>query len=184
MSNSLLIHVKQWSQCKNCDLHKGRQNVVLYRGRIPSTIVFIGEAPGRSEDLLGEPFIGPAGRILDALIAAAGVRLLPYSITNTVACIPTTEQGNLRLPSKQERESCRNRLLDFLQIASPTAIVLLGKVAQGSVPSPFHSHPSCSLKHPAYLLRRGGIKSPEFRAAVNTLRTFSHEIRNSTKKKR
>jgi uracil-DNA glycosylase len=64
-------HVDDWKDCTRCPLHTVRSNVVLARGSIPCDILFVGEAPGRSEDALGKPFVGPAGILLDEMIEDA-----------------------------------------------------------------------------------------------------------------
>lgn len=65
-------HVARWKDCRRCCLCDGRKTVVLARGKIPCDVLFIGEAPGDSENVLGQPFIGPAGKLLDEIIREAG----------------------------------------------------------------------------------------------------------------
>lgn len=65
------IHVENWSDCRACELHLGRRNVVLARGALPCDVLFVGEAPGKSEDTVGAPFVGPAGQLLDTIVAGA-----------------------------------------------------------------------------------------------------------------
>lgn len=68
-------HVERWKDCEGCSLRDRRTRVVLYRGKIPCDVLFIGEAPGESEDVVGVPFVGPAGKLLDAMIQEAFGRL-------------------------------------------------------------------------------------------------------------
>lgn len=71
-------HVADWRDCAKCDLVDGRTRVVFARGKIPCDILFVGEAPGKSEDIIGQPFVGPAGKLLDRIIAS--------TIGNTALC--------------------------------------------------------------------------------------------------
>jgi uracil-DNA glycosylase len=65
------LHVAQWRNCTACPLHIGRKQVVFARGKIPCDILFVGEAPGKSEDMHGQPFYGPAGQLLDDIVENA-----------------------------------------------------------------------------------------------------------------
>lgn len=64
-------HVAKWKDCDKCPLHLTRTSIVLAKGNVPCDVMFIGEAPGRSEDMLGRPFVGPAGILLDQMIERA-----------------------------------------------------------------------------------------------------------------
>lgn len=68
-------HVERWRDCEGCSLSSRRSRVVLYRGKIPCDVLLVGEAPGDSEDVVGVPFVGPAGRLLDAMIAESFGRI-------------------------------------------------------------------------------------------------------------
>lgn len=68
---------KEWKECTACPLHCSRTNVVNYRGYAPTDFVFVGEGPGAIEDLQGKPFVGPAGRLLETMIADAFERVVP-----------------------------------------------------------------------------------------------------------
>jgi uracil-DNA glycosylase family 4 len=117
-------HVQRWSSCQKCHLHHSRSQVVLARGVIPSQVVYVGEAPGESEDSIGQPFVGPAGQMLDDWISKAGGDSLPLrsSFTNLVACIPIEDGGTLTRgravePSDEYIMACQERLSEFLLIA-------------------------------------------------------------------
>lgn len=71
MPSRYSLHVENWSDCRACELHLWRRNVVLARGALPCDVLFVGEAPGKSEDAVGAPFVGPAGQLLDAIVAGA-----------------------------------------------------------------------------------------------------------------
>lgn len=68
-------HVERWKDCGGCSLCDRRTRVVLYRGKVPCDVLFVGEAPGESEDVVGVPFVGPAGKLLDSMIQDAFGRL-------------------------------------------------------------------------------------------------------------
>jgi DNA polymerase len=98
---------------------------------VPSPILFIGEAPGVSEDLLGKPFCGPAGKLLDKIIERGIDGQWDYALTNLVACIPIDEEGNkTQEPSEEAIEACAPRLREFVRLCKPRLIVLVGKLAK------------------------------------------------------
>lgn len=151
----LKTHIKRWNHCTRCPLHRKRHKVVLYRGSIPADILFIGEAPGDSEDIIGKPFVGPAGKVLDSILQDLSVfdkaNPIRYCITNVVGCIPLNTRGDTRQPHKDEIEACRPRLLQFIEIVKPRLIITLGKVPKKNLP-PKLDVPLQSLIHPAALL--------------------------------
>jgi uracil-DNA glycosylase family 4 len=110
-------------ECRRCRLSKGRTRVVPGAGSCSSPIVFIGEAPGREEDLRGEPFVGRAGRLLDAAFARSGVRRDQVFITNLVKCRPP---GNRR-PRKDEVDECFVHLESELEAVGPSVVCILGQ---------------------------------------------------------
>jgi len=87
--------------------------------------MIIGEAPGREEELKGKPFVGKAGRELDALLMRSGLKREEVYITNIVSCRPP----NNRRPTKKERESCLPRLMEEISSIKPRVIALLGSTA-------------------------------------------------------
>lgn len=152
------VHQTDWLNCERCPLHKDRQNVCLVRGTLPCKVLFIGEAPGSSEDATGVPFIGPSGKLLDKLIADSfSSRKYTYAITNILGCVPWKDRANaeVRPPEKAEATQCRNRVWSILDIAKPTAIVEVGKSASKYAPTGFDIA-TLQIFHPAYLLRKGG----------------------------
>lgn len=158
-------HYLEWSVCKACPLCQTRKQVVLARGTVPCDVLFIGEAPGHSENSLGKPFMGPAGALLDEMIVEAGINELisvdvegnetplTISFTNLIACIPF-EEGKVRQPSELEIRACARRLEEFIQICKPKVIVRVGKVAQQWL-SDDNSLliKTLSIDHPAMILR-------------------------------
>ena len=115
--------------CVNCSLSKSRTNAVPGIGSGKSDIVFVGEAPGRSEDLQGKPFVGAAGMILSEVLEYAGFVRDQVYITNVVKCRPP----NNRQPIDEERVACRQYLSDELQIIKPKIICILGNTAYSSL---------------------------------------------------
>lgn len=116
-------------ECKNCDLHKTRTNSVPGKGSFTADVVFVGEAPGRNEDLRGEPFVGIAGKKLSFALENAGVSRDEVYITNTVKCRPP----NNRVPNNKEKEKCKDYIQKELQIIKPKIICVLGNTALGSI---------------------------------------------------
>ena len=116
-------------ECTLCALSQTRKNVVAGEGPRSPDIMFIGEAPGRREDSVGKPFIGSAGRILDAALSKAGINRSGVFITNVVKCRPP----NNRRPRSQERLACRGYLERQMLILSPKIICILGSTAYHSL---------------------------------------------------
>ncbi len=129
MSKEIEALKKRIISCVNCDLSKSRKNAVPGKGNIKSEIIFIGEAPGRNEDLQGEPFVGTAGKILSEALEYAGLTKNDVYITNVVKCRPPDN----RQPLKEEQDACRDHLLKELQIVQPKVICVLGNTAFGSL---------------------------------------------------
>lgn len=150
-----LAHEQRWKACKACPLHKDRKRACLFRGHLPAEVLLIGEGPGKSEDAYGLPFVGEAGRLLDAILSEAigESRSFRYAITNLVACIPFDNYGDPRAPLKSEVVPCSPRLQEFIALCSPRLLVRVGKPAERFCP-PFK--PSVSIVHPASILRASG----------------------------
>jgi DNA polymerase len=116
-------------KCTKCELCKTRTNAVPGKGNPNAKIVFIGEAPGRTEDARGEPFVGAAGKKLGDALAKNGLDRDSVYITNVVKCRPP----NNRVPNDSERQACR-AYLDFeLDMIKPEIICVLGNTASNSV---------------------------------------------------
>lgn len=124
------LHVSSWKDCTKCGLHGVRQNVVFGRGSVPCDVVFVGQAPGRSENVLGTPFIGPAGREMDNIIkdALAATPQVKFALTNLVGCIPLVG-GVEKEPDIDSIKACAPRLVEFVSLASPSLIVCVGRLA-------------------------------------------------------
>ncbi len=121
----ILNQIDDVLHCQRCDLKLARKNVVVGTGTLEAKILFIGEAPGRSEDLKGQPFVGSAGRILNTLLEQNGMNREDIYITNVVKCRPPEN----RVPKQYERDACHPYLQKQLDVIKPKLIVLLGKTA-------------------------------------------------------
>lgn len=115
--------------CPLCKLARTRKNAVPGEGQISAKIMFIGEAPGRSEDEIGKPFVGAAGRILDDLLKKAGIERSQVFITNIVKCRPP----NNRVPEEDELIACRPYLDRQIALIKPKVICILGRTAYSSI---------------------------------------------------
>ncbi|HID93983.1 MAG TPA: uracil-DNA glycosylase, partial [bacterium (Candidatus Stahlbacteria)] len=124
--NSLLLALyNEAKSCKRCTLYKTRKNFVFGEGNPCADIVFIGEAPGREEDLVGRPFVGEAGKLLTKMIEAINLKREEVYIGNILKCRPP---GN-RDPLSSEIEACKPWLYKQLKIIKPKIICTLGKHA-------------------------------------------------------
>jgi DNA polymerase len=111
--------------CHRCDLGDTRTTLVFGVGREDADVLFIGEAPGKNEDLKGEPFVGAAGNLLDELLASAGLARDDVYIANILKCRPP---GN-RDPQAEEIETCTPFLREQVRLIDPAVIVTLGNFA-------------------------------------------------------
>lgn len=114
-------------RCKACVLHETRTNVVFADGNPESaSIILIGEAPGENEDKQGRPFVGRAGKLLNEFLESAGIsRENDLYIINTVKCRPPKN----RVPSNEEKNSCRDFLISQIEFINPKIILLCGATA-------------------------------------------------------
>lgn len=119
--------------CKKCELWKNRANAVPGEGNPNAKIMFIGEAPGRNEDLYGIPFCGRAGAVLDELLSEIGLKREDVFITNVVKCRPP---GN-RDPKPEEIAICSPYLDEQIKVINPKIIVTLGNYATGYILNKF-----------------------------------------------
>jgi DNA polymerase len=157
----------EMGDCQRCSLGSTRTSLVFGVGKPHARLVFVGEAPGRDEDLQGEPFVGEAGQLLTKIILAMGFARSEVYICNILKCRPP---GN-RNPLPVEIEACHPFLLRQLQAIKPAAIVCLGTFAaqtllatrepisklRGSFHD-YHGIPLMPTFHPAYLLRNAAMK--------------------------
>jgi DNA polymerase len=129
---------EQAADCKACDLWKTATQTVFGEGRPKATIMFVGEQPGDQEDRTGRPFVGPAGKLLDEALAAAGIDRAQVYVTNVVKHFKWTpsERGKRRIhkkPRSFEIQACRPWLVAELSVVSPQILVCLGATAAQSL---------------------------------------------------
>ena len=160
--------------CRLCPLHESRTQAVFGVGDPQADWLIVGEAPGAEEDRRGEPFVGRAGQLLDAMLAALGLSRQAVYIANTLKCRPP----NNRDPQPQEALACAPYLDRQIELIDPGLIVALGRVAAqrlletdaplGRLRGTVHRYspreiPVIVTYHPAYLLRRPAEKSKAWR---------------------
>jgi DNA polymerase len=145
--------------------------------------MLVGEGPGETEDLLGRPFVGRAGELLDKMIASIGLAREDVYICNTVKCRPTLQDGGKvrnRAPEPQEMANCRHFLDEQIEIIRPDVILALGAPAaksfrgkdfaitkgRGQWYEGPHGIALMVTFHPAYVLRQGGLTLTETKRLV------------------
>ncbi len=163
---------KQVNNCHLCELSKYRKNAVFGEGSLEAKIMFVGEAPGETEDSLGRPFVGKSGELLNTMIEnVLGLKREDIYITNIVKCRPPKNAE----PTPEEANTCLPFLKKQIEIIKPKIIVTLGSVAlkylttnelqiskvRGSIikQDDFTIIPTF---HPSYLLRNPSAKKEAF----------------------
>jgi uracil-DNA glycosylase family protein len=122
--------------CRGCPLYRDATQAVFGEGEAQARVMMIGEQPGDSEDLAGRPFVGPAGRVLDAALAAAGIPRDEVYVTNVVKHFKFTRRGTRRIhdkPTHYEVAACRPWLSSELALVAPQIVVVLGATAAQSL---------------------------------------------------
>lgn len=155
--------------CTRCKLHEGRTNLVFGDGNPKAKLVFVGEGPGRDEDMQGKPFVGRSGKLLTKIIEAMGLKREDVYICNVVKCRPPDN----RTPEPDEMSTCEQFLFKQINSIKPDVIVCLGataaksilrtKASLGSLRGKFHMYSGTKLMvtyHPAALLRNPNFKKP------------------------
>lgn len=156
--------------CVRCNLCKSRTRTVFGTGDEKAEWLFIGEGPGRNEDLQGDPFVGQAGKLLDNMLIELGVKRGSNAyIANVVKCRPTDQTGRDRPPTAEEAGACLPYLQRQIELIRPKVLVALGKTAAisllgldadtpvGKLRGRVHRYghlPLIVTYHPAYLLRK------------------------------
>lgn len=168
MKEPINVHVRRWENCQLCGLCKTRTKIVLGKGAYPCDVLFIGEAPGPNEDIIGAPFVGPAGGMLADMIKAAGFNVVDHDIfplttayTNLIACFPVDgEGGKFKEPPKESVMACLPRVIEFVGICKPKYLVLVGAAAEKYLTKPlddpkngFVEIPRVTITHPGAILK-------------------------------
>ena len=178
------------AHCTACALHASRTQGVLGVGDRNADWLIIGEAPGADEDAQGEPFVGPAGKLLDAMLTSIGLKRGDnVYITNVLKSHPP---GN-RNPEPDELAACRPYLLAQIELIQPKIILALGHVAAQSlldtnetighlrgIVHQFQGVPLVGTYHPAYLLRKPTDKARAWEDLCLARRTLQAHLKSLT----
>ena len=171
--------------CTRCELHATRTQTVFARGTGSSGICFVGEAPGAEEDASGFPFVGPAGQLLDKMIAAMGLGRDEVYVCNVLKCRPPKN----RAPTPAELAACKPWIAEQLEVLRPQVIVALGGSAmrglfdvqegitklRGKWRLYRGEIPTMPTFHPSYLLRDPAAKRPVWEDLQDVLRHLGRE---------
>lgn len=147
-------------------LSDGARQAVFARGNPDADLMIIGEAPGRDEDIAGQPFVGPSGQLLDKMMGAIGLSADDYYVTNVI----NWRLPNNRNPEPEDIEICRPFLTRHIELAAPKVLLLVGGASMSAmtdVTGIMKNHgqwqealglPALPIYHPAFLLRRPELK--------------------------
>ena len=184
MSDSWEQLKRDCAACRGCPLGETRTNLVFGVGQEDAEVLFVGEGPGEQEDLQGEPFVGPAGKLLDDMLAMIGLERSRVYIANIVKCRPPHNRD----PQPSEQAACEQWLQRQIALIQPKIIVCLGRIAAMALIDPnfriTREHGQwferdgrriMATYHPSALLRDPD-KRPE---AFMDLRELRKEIRTS-----
>ncbi|MDH4223001.1 MAG: uracil-DNA glycosylase [candidate division Zixibacteria bacterium] len=160
--NSLEDLYHNIKDCQKCQLYESRTNFVFGTGNSKAEVMFIGEAPGRDEDLQGEPFVGRAGQLLNKILAAINFEREEVYIGNVLKCRPPENRD----PLPDEIEKCEPYLIEQIKLIQPKLICALGRIAAQALlktkqplnrlRGSFHDYQGIKFMvtyHPAALLR-------------------------------
>ncbi|HEX3629286.1 MAG TPA: UdgX family uracil-DNA binding protein [Candidatus Dormibacteraeota bacterium] len=177
------------AECHACDLYKTGTQTVFGEGAEHAKVMFVGEQPGDREDIEGKPFVGPAGRLLDEALVAAGIDRKQVYITNSVKHFKWKPAGKRRLhqkPNAAEISACRPWLDAEIAVVKPSTLVLLGATAAQAMlgrdfrvstqRGQFIERPGLPLMmatvHPSSILRAPDDESREIE-----MQAFIHDLR-------
>lgn len=183
---TLQVLATEIASCTRCALHAARTQTVFARGTGSSGLCFVGEGPGADEDAQGFPFVGPAGQLLDRMIAAMGFERDEVYVCNIVKCRPPKN----RKPDPDEMAACRPYLEEQLDLVAPQVIVALGATAiegllgiaggitrlRGTWRLYKGKIPVMPTFHPAYLLRTPEAKRDVWNDLQEVLRHMGRTI--------
>lgn len=115
--------------CTHCELHRAGGGPVPFRGK-PSSIMILGEAPGRTEDEAGRPFVGQAGQLLWKQLAKLQISQDDVFVANTICCWPNRSPAT---PTREEIYACRGNLYEQIKLCDPIVILALGRIANATL---------------------------------------------------
>lgn len=178
--------------CTRCPLHEGRTNIVFGSGNPHARVMFVGEAPGKNEDLQGEPFVGKAGQGLEELLGLAGLTRDEVYIANVLKCRPPSNRN----PQVDEIDVCSPFLREQIRSVWPDVLVTLGnfatrfvlKTEKGITVLRGHFHDAGHFKvlpmyHPAaaiYDRSKQAALEEDFRLLGETLEQLNHELERTS----
>src|SRR5215472_2099126 len=184
--DSLPVIQAELVNCTRCKLHRGRSTVVFGDGNPEADLVFVGEGPGRDEDIQGLPFVGRAGKLLTQMIEAMGLKREDVYICNVVKCRPPEN----RAPEPDEMETCSPFLYRQLAVINPKAIVCLGAIAFQAIYGEkqsisrlrgqwldFRGSKLMATYHPAYLLRNPSAKGEVWKDLQRVMALLGLEVK-------
>jgi uracil-DNA glycosylase family 4 len=188
--DSLLKIRDDIGDCTRCKLHKARNKIVFADGNPKAKLVFVGEGPGRDEDMQGLPFVGRAGKLLTSMIEAMGLQRQDVYICNVVKCRPPEN----RLPEPDEIKTCSPFLLRQLDAVDPQVIVALGACAAQTLLQTtrgishfrgqwqeFGGRKLMATYHPAYLLRNPPAKADVWKDLQMVMAELGLEVKRGAK---
>jgi len=188
-------HVERWHNCVRCELGHHCRKHVLGRGELPCDILFVGEAPDEEDDRKGEPLVGRLGVYINRLIDRAERRCdFTQAVTTTIACLPS-KFHDLRYPLPNEIDTCVPRFVDFVGMAEPKGIVLLGAAVETTWLNVIQLDKYKALQrirthripHPDFLFRNGSTdpkKKIYYADAIKFLRLFITEVTTESSSER
>ncbi|HEY6957550.1 MAG TPA: UdgX family uracil-DNA binding protein [Candidatus Limnocylindria bacterium] len=181
--------------CRACDLWRRGTQTVFGEGPRNAELMFVGEQPGDVEDRQGEPFVGPAGRVLDEALDAAGIDRRTVYVTNAVKHFKWKPRGKRRLhekPNGSEVAACQHWLELELRLVRPSLVVALGATAAQALLGPgfrvtrergkLHESPLAprvvATVHPSSILRSPDSREQEMAAFIKDLRGVARLLRS------
>lgn len=186
--------VEAAADCKACDLYERATQTVFGAGDLRAAVMLVGEQPGDQEDRLGQPFVGPAGRLLDEALERAGIDRSRVYITNVVKHFKWEARGKRRIhqsPNRAEVSACLPWLRAEVQVVGPRVIVLLGATAakalfgtgfkvtqsRGRLVDSGLGPLAVATVHPSSILRAQDLEAPmtQFVADLATVATYLEE---------
>ena len=190
-NDSLLKIRNDLGECTRCKLHKTRNKIVFGDGSEKADLVFVGEGPGRDEDMQGLPFVGRAGKLLTQMIEAMGLQRKAVYIANVVKCRPPEN----RLPEPDEIKTCSPYLLRQLDTIAPRVIVCLGACSAQTLLQTtrgishfrgqwmeFRGTKLMATYHPAYLLRNPAAKADVWKDLQKVMAELGLEVKKGAAK--
>ncbi len=190
MDDPLQLLNIEMAKCMSCELKNSRTQVVPGDYGLKRGICFIGEGPGKEEDLQGRPFVGRSGKLLDLMLQRIGISREEVSVLNIVKCRPPNNRAPLPLEMQVCGSSWLNRQLEILK---PSIIVTLGSIplryffpskrismVKGELLFLENGTPLFPLFHPAYILRNGSLAQEEYEKDFHKLSMVLSVLKKDT----